>query len=60
MLEVHVHACSESGIFIIHDCMLFPMVKVDPGWVKTQMGGPHAHKSPEQGKIDISRQALLQ
>ena len=40
--------------------MLFPMVKVDPGWVKTQMGGPHAHKSPEQGKIDISRQALLQ
>ena len=36
------------------------MVKVDPGWVKTQMGGPHAHKSPEQGKIDISRQALLQ
>ena len=32
---------------------------VDPGWVRTEMGGPMARKSPEEGAAEIIKAVLL-
>jgi NAD(P)-dependent dehydrogenase (short-subunit alcohol dehydrogenase family) len=32
---------------------------VDPGWVRTKMGGPMAHRTPEEGARSILHVVLL-